>query len=76
LVREAEEAARAKAKQDDLARAIADTKQQATTVQQLNDLANILPASLSTNAVINLLSFLKRPEPTGATIDEWSKTDK
>lgn len=37
--------------------------------ERLNELANILPISLSTNSIIDL-QFLKRPEPTGATIDE------
>lgn len=40
--------------------------------ERLNDLANILPTSLSTNPALLAtdLRFLKRPEPTGATIDE------
>ena len=36
---------------------------------RLDDLANILPISLVRNPVIDL-AYLKKPEPTGAAIDE------
>jgi hypothetical protein len=37
--------------------------------ERLNDLANILSISLSTNPLINV-PFLKRPEPTGVAVGE------